>query len=137
MESVLSQRVTFRELQTRLIAFVNMRIQNGEYTERGLARLLGISQPQMHHVMKGTRRLQPEFADRLMSRFGVSVLDLLQEAELTAELGARQSHLTDVRWYVAMTSAPERAGATPDSFSRGRKPAGRCLGAPKRAEWAG
>lgn len=122
MESVLSQGVTFGELQARLIAFVNMRIQNGEYTERGLARLLGISQPQIHHVLKGTRRLQPEFADRVMTRFGVSVLDLLQEAELSNELRSRQCRLTDSRWYAAMASERER------------KPAGRCLVIRKAAQ---
>ena len=122
MESVLSQAVTFGELQARLIAFVNMRIQNGEYTERGLARLLGISQPQIHHVLKGTRRLQPEFADRVMTRFGVTVLDLLQEAELTNELRLRQCRLTDSRWYAAMSSERER------------KPAGRCLVLRKTAQ---
>lgn len=115
--------VTFGALQARLIAFVNMRIQNGEYTERGLARLLGISQPQIHHVLKGTRRLQPEFADRIMARFGVTVLDLLQEAELSSELRSRQSEMADLRWYAAVRAEQEKAGGSEVPLMR--RPAGR------------
>ena len=117
--------VTFGALQARLIAFVNMRIQNGEYTERGLARLLGISQPQIHHVLKGTRRLQPEFADRIMARFGVTILDLLQDIELSGELRSRQSVLADLRWYAAGRLQQEEAS---DEAPRPRKPAGRSFG---------
>lgn len=136
MKSVLSEVVTFGALQARLIAFVNMRIQNGEYTERGLARLLGISQPQIHHVLKGTRRLQPEFADRIMARFGVTILDLLQDIELNGELRSRQSVLADLRWYVPQRPEPEkRAGY--DEPRRLRKPAGRSFGLSAGAERAG
>ncbi len=135
MKSVLSEIVTFGVLQTRLIAFVNMRIQNGEYTERGLARLLGISQPQIHHVLKGTRRLQPEFADRIMGRFGITVLDLLQDTELSSELRSRQSTLADLRWY--STAHSDQAKAVANGDLRQRKPAGRYLGPLVRAEKAG
>ena len=36
------------------------RIQNGELTERSLARLTGISQPHIHNVLKGAKILSPE-----------------------------------------------------------------------------
>lgn len=137
MKSVLSEMVTFGALQARLIAFVNMRIQNGEYTERGLARLLGISQPQIHHVLKGTRRLQPEFADRVMARFGITVLDLLQEVELSSELCSRQSEMADLRWYAAGRAEQERIHEDGGTAARERKPVGRCLGLPLRTERAG
>lgn len=136
MKSVLSEVVTFGALQARLIAFVNMRIQNGEYTERGLARLLGISQPQIHHVLKGTRRLQPEFADRIMARFGVTILDLLQDIELNGELRSRQSVLADLRWYAPQRVEPERQAGY-DELRRPRKPAGRSFGLSREAERAG
>ena len=125
MKSVLNGVVTFGALQARLSAFVNMRIHNGEFTERGLARLLGISQPQIHHVLKGTRRLQPEFADRVMARFGVTVLDLLQETELRTELESRQSKLADHRWYANVRR--DREGAPLDTVAPtgNRKPPGR------------
>jgi hypothetical protein len=51
------EKISFEALLERLIFAVNARIKNGEYTERGLARILGISQPQMHNVLKGARTL--------------------------------------------------------------------------------
>ena len=83
------ERVTFAVLQARLIAaFVN-RIRNGDFTERGLARILGISQPQIHNVLKGVRKLQPELADRMMRVAGLTVLDLLHDDELYEEALSR------------------------------------------------
>jgi transcriptional regulator with XRE-family HTH domain len=74
-------KITFGVLQARLIVFVNNRIKNGDFTERGLARVLGISQPQLHNVLKGARRLHPDLADRLMGKFGIDVRDLIQPHE--------------------------------------------------------
>jgi hypothetical protein len=84
-----SQPLTFQTLQVRLIAFVNTRIQNGDFTERGLAKILGISQPQIHNVLKGARKLRPELADRLIRKFEMSVLDLLEPGEIYEEMLAR------------------------------------------------
>ncbi len=75
---------TFRALQLRLLAFVNARIQNGEFSERALARLLGLSQPQLHNVLKGARTLQTSLADAFLAHFGISIKDLLTEEEMTA-----------------------------------------------------
>jgi transcriptional regulator with XRE-family HTH domain len=86
-------RVSFRDLQDRLISFVVMKIRNGEFTERRLARVLGVSQPQLHNVLKGARPLKPEFADCLFKHFDIGVVDLLSRAELSArieELAAEQ-----------------------------------------------
>lgn len=82
-------KVSFRVLQTRLIKAVNGRIQNGDFTERGLARLLGISQPQIHNVLKGARKLRPELADRLISLLEMTVADLLETPELREQLARR------------------------------------------------
>jgi plasmid maintenance system antidote protein VapI len=79
-------RVSFRDLQDRLISFVVMKIRNGEFTERRLARVLGVSQPQLHNVLKGARPLKPEFADCLFKHFDIGVIDLLSRAELSARL---------------------------------------------------
>lgn len=73
----------------RLIEFVNTRIRNGDFTERALAKLIGISQPQIHNVLKGARKLRPELADRLIRRFEMSVLDLLEPGEIYEEMLAR------------------------------------------------
>jgi transcriptional regulator with XRE-family HTH domain len=84
-----SEIVTFERLFRRLIEAVNLRIKNGEYTERGLARILGISQPQMHNVLKGARTLHVDLADRLLAKLGLSVLHLFEADELSEELRAR------------------------------------------------
>lgn len=86
-----NKNATFGALQTRLIQLVNTRIQNGDFTERGLARILGISQPQIHNVLKGARKLQPELADRLLGKLGIDVTDLLQTVELTAQVMLRHA----------------------------------------------
>lgn len=82
MESTSSStRVTFWELKIRLINVVNARILNGEFTERGLARILGISQPQIHNVLKGARTLSADLADRLLTMLGLSLTDLFREED--------------------------------------------------------
>jgi plasmid maintenance system antidote protein VapI len=82
--------LTFRELQRRLLMYVVRRIRNGEFTERGLARILDVSQPQLHNVLKGARPLRPEFADRLLEHFKIGVLDLVGVQELGIQAKAHQ-----------------------------------------------
>ena len=77
-------KIDFDTVRARLIAFVRARINSGDLSERGLARILGISQSHVHNVLKGARRLQPELGDRLMKKFGLTILDLLQKEELKA-----------------------------------------------------
>lgn len=77
--------VTFDMLQCRLIALVNFRIRNGEFTERGLSRILNISQPQMHNVLKGRRRLQWELADSLLRKLDITIVDLLSAQQVTPQ----------------------------------------------------
>ena len=47
----------FQELQGRLIDIARERVHTGQLTERGLARLCGISRPHMHNVLKNIRAL--------------------------------------------------------------------------------
>jgi transcriptional regulator with XRE-family HTH domain len=77
------RKASFVALQSRLIKIANLRIENGDFTERGLARILGISQSHIHNVLKGARKLKPELADHLMSRLDISVLDLIESGELS------------------------------------------------------
>ena len=84
-------KITFAILRNRLISLVNARIQNGHFTERGLARMLGISQPQMHNVLKGARKLRPELADRLAASLEITVADLFETAELSQQLALRSA----------------------------------------------
>jgi transcriptional regulator with XRE-family HTH domain len=69
--------VNFHLLQTRLVAEVRARVRNGEISERGLARLSGISQPHIHNVLKGTRLLSLYTADRILRHLRIDLADLL------------------------------------------------------------
>lgn len=66
----------------RLRTYIRLRINSGEYTERSLARVLGISQPHLHNMLKGARRINVQLGDRLMMKFRISVLDLITEEEI-------------------------------------------------------
>ena len=83
MESVLNKdKVLFETLLFRLIFLVNLRIRNGEYTERGLARILGVSQPHIHNVLKEKRLLSIETSDRILRRLRMDLLDLVRPEDL-------------------------------------------------------
>jgi len=77
----------FQLLQRRLIEAMRRCIGNGLLTERGLARWAGISQPHLHHMLKGMRSLSPEMADRILRALQLTVMDLLELAEREARPG--------------------------------------------------
>jgi transcriptional regulator with XRE-family HTH domain len=81
--------LTFHDAQHKLLAYVRGQIRNGELTERGFARLIGISQPHMHNVLKGVRNLSPEFLDLALKYLHLSLLDLVPSEELEAHLRNR------------------------------------------------
>jgi hypothetical protein len=83
--------LTFREAQLKLLAYVVDRIHNGELTERGFARLIGISQPHVHNVLKGVRNLSPEIFDSILKCFNMSLLDLASVQEVEANLKKRKA----------------------------------------------
>ena len=74
--------MTFDDLRGRLLEDLRSRVRCGEATERGLARRAGLSQPHLHHVLKGKRLLSLESADRILRRLEMSVLDLISAEEL-------------------------------------------------------
>lgn len=82
--------LSFHDLQGRLISFVVTKIRNGEFTERGLARILGVSQPHFHNVLKGVRPLKPEFADCLLEHFEIGILDLVESQEAAPQAAPRK-----------------------------------------------
>jgi len=74
----------FESLQLRLIDLVHQRVRRGDLTERGLARLTGISQPHLHNMLKGVRVLSPQMADLILRQLHITVLDLLNGEERRA-----------------------------------------------------
>ena len=117
--------MTFGELQRRLIRFVNYRISNGDFTERGLARMLRISQPQLHNVLKGVRKLTPQFADHILQSFGITVLDLLETAELGLRAESHDGDGTERGAWLAASPAGAGMLAMPRDWESPRKPAAR------------
>ncbi|MEO8596233.1 MAG: XRE family transcriptional regulator [Candidatus Solibacter sp.] len=74
--------MTFHDLQNRLIEELRQRVRSGAATERGLARDLGLSQPHLHHVLKGKRILSLQKADEVLRRLELDVLHLIQPEDL-------------------------------------------------------
>lgn len=76
-------------LKQRLLERLRQKVRNGEWTERALARRSGLSQPHLHHVLKGMRDLTTANADRLMEAGGIQLFDLIAPEELAAHLERR------------------------------------------------
>jgi len=74
--------VNFREFQRRLVAHLHTLVRSGDVTERGLARLTGVSQPHMHNVLKGKRLLSLEMADQIVAQLHLDLLDFIEPGEL-------------------------------------------------------
>ena len=72
----------FQELRERLVAYLRERVRSGEITERGLARISGISQPHIHNVLKGKRALSADMSDEILRHLEMDLLDLLKPEDL-------------------------------------------------------
>ena len=72
----------FGELHRRFVNHLRSRVSSGELTERGLARMTGISQPHVHNVLKGKRNLSVEMADAILYHLELDLIDLFQPDEL-------------------------------------------------------
>jgi transcriptional regulator with XRE-family HTH domain len=73
----------FQDLERRFIEHLRQRIRSGELTERGLARLAGVSQPHVHNVLKGKRIFSPETADMILHVLRLDLLDLIDPEEIS------------------------------------------------------
>ena len=74
--------MNFRELHDRLVVHLRRLVGGGEMTERGLARLSGISQPHLHNVLKGKRLFSTEAADEVLRQMHLDIFDLIGEQDL-------------------------------------------------------
>jgi transcriptional regulator with XRE-family HTH domain len=82
--------LTYHDAQLKLLAYVRGQISNGELTERGFARLIGISQPHVHNVLKGVRNLSPNIFDLALKYLHLSLLDLVPDDQVEAHLRSRR-----------------------------------------------
>ena len=74
--------MTFHDLHQRLLEELRQRVRSGAATERGLARLSGISQPHLHNVLKGKRKLSLRKADGVLHHLQIDLLELIESGEL-------------------------------------------------------
>jgi AraC-like DNA-binding protein len=51
--------MSFVALRARLVAAIRSHLADGYYSERELARVAGISQPHLHHILSGQRAGTP------------------------------------------------------------------------------
>lgn len=71
----------FQTLRRRLLETLRRRVRNGEWSERNLAARAAISQPHLHNILKGAREPSNEHADALLRTAGLTIADLMTEAE--------------------------------------------------------
>jgi plasmid maintenance system antidote protein VapI len=114
---LLQNKITFDELIERLKTYIRLRINNGEYTERSLARVLRVSQPHLHNMLKGNRRMSAEFADQAMAKFRISILDLIGEEEIWHSFDDKNPDWLEqaAKRKPAATSPVRQANAQPSS----------------------
>ena len=74
--------MTFHDLHQLLLEELRQRVRSGAATERGLARLSGLSQPHLHNVLKGKRKLSLGKADVVLHRLQIDLLELIESGEL-------------------------------------------------------
>jgi transcriptional regulator with XRE-family HTH domain len=72
----------FQQLRERLVIHLRDRVRSGELSERGLARISGISQPHIHNVLKGKRVLSLEMSDAILRQLRIDLLDLMKPEDL-------------------------------------------------------
>lgn len=72
--------MTFTDLETRLLERLNRMVRRGEISERRLAKLTGFTQPHIHNVLKGARRLRAGLADALLAGVEMPLEELLPAA---------------------------------------------------------
>lgn len=72
----------FGKLQARFVTHLKERVRSGVLTERGLARITGVSQPHIHNVLKGKRTLSAQMADVILYHLELDLVDLIEADEL-------------------------------------------------------
>lgn len=74
--------LTVQDLERRILRYARQSVSAGVITENRLALAMGLSQPHVHHVLKGKRRCSPAIADGLVRALGITAMDLYTLEEL-------------------------------------------------------
>lgn len=74
--------MNYNDLMECLLEEMRRRVRSGEITERALAEAAGLSQPHLHHVLKGKRHLSLAKADDVLRHLGLDLLELMPRVKL-------------------------------------------------------
>jgi len=88
----------FEDFRTMLVSSLRARVRNGEFTERGLARMVGVSQPHLHNILKGVRILSTDVGDQILQKLNLSLFDLLDPDHAAKALNFNSSLGTQYSW---------------------------------------
>jgi hypothetical protein len=108
----------FCDLRSALLDAIRIRVRNGELTERRLAKLLGISQPHLHNVLKGTRCLSMEMSDRFLAQLRLSTLDLIDAKKMRHHLGEEQPEMRSYSYLPVLQGRLGPAERWPDQVEQ-------------------
>jgi transcriptional regulator with XRE-family HTH domain len=100
------------ELYRAILAVIRLRIHNGEWTERGLARAAGLSQPHTNNILAGKRIGGYATIDALCRACGIQLPEVIAETQLQRTM-ARAGHPA-----AAGTAAATRPAATTPGRSK-------------------
>jgi SOS-response transcriptional repressor LexA len=93
------------DLRETLTELLRTKVRNGTTTERSLAKQIGMSQPHLHNVLKGTRTLSTEMIDQCLYQLRLSVFDLMDRSAMTAYLGRQEQDRTRVVYLPVLDGA--------------------------------
>jgi hypothetical protein len=67
-----NRQLTFAEASAQALRLIYLRIDNGDFSERGLSKLARLSQSHTHHLLSGHRTASIAMLDRLCKAAGSS-----------------------------------------------------------------
>ena len=88
--------MTFEQLRAEALAIIRHHIDNGYFTERQLARVARVSQPQVHNVLKGARAPSMTTLDRMCAAAHVDVAEIAAAHKKPATI-----HQVEPWWKIA------------------------------------
>lgn len=82
--------MTFQQLRAEALATIRRHIANGYFTERQLARVARVSQPQVHNVLKGARLPSAATLDRICQAAHIDVAEIAAAHRKPATINQQQ-----------------------------------------------
>lgn len=108
----------FELLRQSLLDRIRSRVYNGEFTERGLAKLASISQPHMHNVLNGSRVMSLTMANSLLRCLKISLLDLIDLKTLEDYLSAEHPDCASYSYLPVLSEPVGPSAGWPSSVGR-------------------